>query len=436
MKPHRPTPTRLAPASAGHGAFADVAREIVEGVLDSALAGAPADRELARRLRAGRAVTPEEARFVSRLAFAVFRWWGWTRPLREESLPRLLFFSYWLDGGPAHPALEAWRPREGVEPLAAEAGLAARARAFTRATGKPADPGDLVPTWFRDMVDGPAGPLVESFQGQAPLWIRARAADAAPLVDELHAAGVEAEPHATLAGAIRVRSDVSLYELPAFRAGRFEVQDLASQAVGAVCAPRPRERWWDACAGFGGKTLLLASLLAGKGTVVATDVRAHKLDETRRRARRAGLFNISARAWEGKGVPAKAASFDGVLVDAPCSGTGTWRRNPDARWSTSPDDVSELAGIQARLLRTCAAGVKPGGVLVYAVCALTRPETTWVLEAFLLERAGEFVPEPVPHPLTGEPTDGRVWIRPERCDGDGMFIARLRRASGPRGARP
>jgi 16S rRNA (cytosine967-C5)-methyltransferase len=125
----------------------------------------------------------------------------------------------------------------------------------------------------------------------------------------------------------------------------------------------------------------------------------------------------------------KTASFDGVLVDAPCSALGTWRRNPDARWTLDRQAIPRLAELQAQLLRAAAAGVKPGGTLVYSVCTLTPAETTGVVRPFLAERP-EFQLDPFPHPLSGAPTDGTMLIWPQESDNDAMFVARMIRVKG------
>src|SRR5262249_55322922 len=153
-----------------------------------------------------------------------------------------------------------------------------------------------------------------------------------------------------------------------FLRGELEIQDLASQAVAMICDPDPGERWWDACAGAGGKALHLAARMQGKGTIVATDRDARALTETTRRARRSPYRNLTTKPWNGRGVPAKRGSFDGVLVDAPCSAIGTWRRNPDARWTTDRQAIARLAKLQTELLQAVAAGVRPGGILVFSVC--------------------------------------------------------------------
>jgi 16S rRNA (cytosine967-C5)-methyltransferase len=226
--------------------------------------------------------------------------------------------------------------------------------------------------------------------------------------------------------AARIDEAVDIDHLAPFVEGRIEIQDLASQAVGRVCDPEPGERWWDACAGAGGKALELAAIMGGKGTVVATDTHAGRLRETVRRARKSPFRNITTREWDGKHVSGKAGSYAGVLVDAPCSAIGTWRRNPDARWLFDPSSVARLAAVQAQLLHTCAAGVKVGGTLVYSVCTPTPSETALQVSAFL-DAHPSFALDPFPHPFTGDPTDGTLMIWPSEADTDLMFIARMTR---------
>ena len=184
---------------------------------------------------------------------------------------------------------------------------------------------------------------------------------------------------------------------PPFERGDLEIQDLASQAVGLACDPDPGERWWDACAGAGGKSLHLAALMKGKGLVVATDVHEIKLKEAVRRARRSPFRNLTTKAWDGKHVAGKPGSFDGVLVDAPCSAIGTWRRNPDARWTLDREAIARLAELQGQILDAASAGVRQGGTLVYSVCTLTPAETTGVVSAFL-DDAPRVPARPVPPP--------------------------------------
>ncbi len=292
----------------------------------------------------------------------------------------------------------------------------------------------LLPSWAVPQIHcpRPLSELMTWMQKRAPLWLRVQKGSLEAVLQELSSLPVAAEPHPTLRWAIRILDfRVNLLESSLYRDGVIEIQDLASQAVGAICAPQPGERWWDACAGGGGKSLLLAQRMDGKGTVVATDARAWKLKELRRRARRAGFSNITTRRWNGRPLRPGHATFDGVLVDAPCSGSGTWRRNPGARWNVGPDDLTALVARQERLLHGAASGVKPGGRLVYATCSLFMAENEGVVQSFLRTHR-DFRREDVVHPLTGEHASGCVTLWPWEGDCDAMFVACLRRVAGDR----
>jgi 16S rRNA (cytosine967-C5)-methyltransferase len=234
--------------------------------------------------------------------------------------------------------------------------------------------------------------------------------------------------------AVEYRGEEDLFRTREFQAGEFEIQDIASQAVGLLCDPQPGQTWWDACAGEGGKTLHLSDLMQNKGLIWATDRAAWRLKKLKLRAARAGCFNYRSALWDGGMKPPTKAKFDGVLVDAPCSGVGTWQRNPHARWTVSPDDVHELATIQEDLLNHAAAAVKPGGRLIYAVCSLTRAETGNVVETFSRGHQ-EFAPLSLK--LAGrESSSGTLILWPQQLGGNGMFVAAWQRkpSSSPSGS--
>ena len=218
------------------------------------------------------------------------------------------------------------------------------------------------------------------------------------------------------------------FTLDAFRTGHFEVQDLASQCVGLVCAPKPGERWLDACAGGGGKTLELAEMMKRRGTVIAGDVREGILHELKLRARRAGFPNISTLHHDGR-VPRGFHPCDGVLVDAPCSGSGVWRRNPGSAWKFRLDELAEYARRQYDILSRFSAAVKSGGVLVYATCSLFAAENEEVVRRFLTAHP-DFALESGVHPLTGLVSDGFYHFDGFDDDCDFLFAARLRRKFG------
>ncbi len=175
--------------------------------------------------------------------------------------------------------------------------------------------------------------------------------------------------------------------------------------------------------------LHLSDLMGNKGLIWASDQAQWRLRSLKRRAARAGVFNYRSVAWDGGSRLPTKTKFHGVLVDAPCSGTGTWQRNPHARWTTTLEDVKELGTLQLQLLAHATAAVKPGGRLIYSVCTLTRTETVQVVERF--ERDFQaFSPEAISNPLQpGSSPAKDLWLHPQDFAGNGMYIAQWRRAT-------
>lgn len=400
-----------------------------------------ADRALAMLLRDRRDLAPPDHRFISQAVFALFRWKGWIDPLKLVRPEERLLLAWLFDAPIVHPVCRAWAHRAGRDasrlvPLGDAPNWTARAEGLKRWLGGravTADPWRLFPAWFREHLPLPPGgaspkakylELLFTLQCRPPLWVRAQEEEARPLWSELTESGIKPWVHRQLKHAAKLNADADVHHLPAFERGALEIQDIASQVVGLVCDPDPGERWWDACAGAGGKSLHLAALMKGKGVVVATDSHEGRLKETVRRARRSPFRNITTKSWDGKHVAGKPRSFDGVLVDAPCSAVGTWRRNPDARWTLEREAVPRLAALQSQLLAAASAGVRPGGTLVYSVCTLTPSETTQVVQAFL-EAHPEFQLDPFKDPLGESPTTGMRLIWPQEADSDAMFVARM-----------
>jgi 16S rRNA (cytosine967-C5)-methyltransferase len=220
---------------------------------------------------------------------------------------------------------------------------------------------------------------------------------------------------------------------PAFLEGRFTIQDEASQLVVALLEAKPGERVLDVCAAPGTKTTAIAEEIGGDGEIVAVDRNVRRLRLVGRDARRLGLTNITTCEHDAmrslRGFAARGA-FDRVLVDVPCSGLGTLRRNPDARWRVRPGDPRRLAETQTAILRNAAATLRPGGVLVYSTCTLLPEENEMVVES-LLSEARDF--RLLPAETAPEPTrslvdsDGYLRCFPHLHDTDGFFAARLER---------
>jgi 16S rRNA (cytosine967-C5)-methyltransferase len=286
---------------------------------------------------------------VSRAVFTYFRWINWLGS-GESAQKRVL----------KALALQARFERDPSS-VKAEA-LAARA----------------VPSWLAGEMELGAAYL-RHLQREPSLWIRTKIGADAEVARALGSCDRPVLPAAisTPAGlcALKYRGTADLHKAPGFQSGAFEIQDLSSQLVGHACAPEPGETWWDACAG-GGQVAPPLRPDANKGLLWATDRSVRRLSVLKKRAARAAAFNYRAAVWTGPGSAPFRTPCDGVLVDAPCSGVGTWQRNPHARWTTSIDDVRELTAVQSALLGNAARSVKPGGRLVYSVCTLTRSETT------------------------------------------------------------
>ena len=393
-----------------------------------------ADQFLQRIFRTDRRIGGRDRRLYSELIFGVFRWFG---PLRRAgSDPASLLAGAAAAERIDDPVFGLFLQKIALEESAASELLKPespldRLNAFLRLTGgSAASWTECLPEWCLSHLDfTPDEGFFRSQQTRSPLWLRVRRADdLSAVVDSLRQNGLEAQAHDRL-GACRIPGGkVNLAGSEICRTGRVEVQDLSSQCIGLVCAPEPGQRWWDACAGGGGKTLQLASLMSGSGLIYASDVRERKLPEIKRRAALAKFTDIRTIPWDGVRLPVEADSCDGVLVDAPCSGSGRWRRNPESRWVLTEAKVAELAALQRNILDSASKAVRPGGVLVYATCSILRDENRLNAEQFLAAHP-DFEPEDFKHPLTGgkTPVPGQVQILPADGDCDGAFIARFRR---------
>nr|WP_298796248.1 RsmB/NOP family class I SAM-dependent RNA methyltransferase [uncultured Acetobacter sp.] len=219
-----------------------------------------------------------------------------------------------------------------------------------------------------------------------------------------------------------------------FKDGRIEIQDEGSQLVAAIVGATPDMRILDYCAGAGGKTLAMAMMMENKGHIAACDVSEVRLDGAVRRFRRAGVHNVERHLLKAgdKWAKRRAKSFDRVLVDAPCSGTGTWRRNPDARLRTTEQDLSELLVKQAEILDRASSLVKPGGRMVYATCSVLRAENASQIDAFLARHA-DFQLVPSDSTALPESLQGATMfsLTPYKNGTDGFFAAVLERKPEP-----
>ena len=289
--------------------------------------------------------------------------------------------------------------------------------------GEAAAPAGLLPGWIVPRLDALIGESEwPALLERAPLDLRANRLRGTR--DEALAQIAEARPTALSPLGLRLPEGFRVEENDAWRSGLVEVQDEGSQLLSLACAARPGETALDLCAGGGGKTLALAAEMANEGRIIASDADRGRLSRLAPRLERAGITIVEPRLLdpgrEAEQLGDLAGTLDLILVDAPCSGSGTWRRNPETRWRLTPKRLDQLVGLQARLLDVAAGLLKPGGRLVYAVCSLLAEEGRD--QAAALSVRSSLEPQPVP--LTaGRPAGTGRLLSPAVDGTDGFFVA-------------
>jgi len=344
-----------------------------------------------------------------------------------------------FDGGRFRPAALAPVEDRLVHALA---GRSLRHPAMPRAVAN-----DL-PDWLLPHLEAVYGDRLEDemagLNAAAPVDLRVNLlkADRAGAIGALAAEGVRAEPTPYSPVGLRLRERVPLSGLAAFKDGLVEVQDEGSQLAALLLGAKPGMRVVDFCAGAGGKTLALAGAMKNRGKIVACDTAGWRLDRSGQRLRRAGASNVERRALSSERdawIKRHARSFDRVLVDAPCLGIGSWRRNPDAKWRATPQDLDELQVRQHDILASAARLVKPGGRLAYVTCSLLREENEGQAERFLAEvpdfalvPAARAWAEALGAPYPGRSTNGGgdfLRLTPAQHHTDGFFVALFERTT-------
>lgn len=298
-----------------------------------------------------------------------------------------------------------------------------------------------LPEWLLPLLRARFGAELEAelaaMAGEAPLDLRVNLLKGTreEALRALAGEGLEAEPTPLSPWGLRLAGRRPVTSGGSFQSGLVEIQDEGSQLVAALVGARPEMRVADWCAGAGGKTLAMAMAMGNHGHIAACDVSEARLEGAVRRLRRAGVFNVERHlvAAGDKWAKRRAGTFDRVLVDAPCTGTGTWRRNPDARLRLAEQDLLELCPKQAEILARAARLVRPGGRLVYATCSLLPAENEEQITAFLAG-APEFSVVPLAEAWPFEapaPVAGPYLALTPRAHGtDGFFAAVLQRRAG------
>ena len=353
-------------------------------------------------LNGDRRLGSRDRRLYRELIYTAIRYLPWIEPLLDSAPGDAVARAAWLAAD--IPGIQALRDEGAAGLPPCPPGVIERARALGT------DAGALLPAWLRlECPEAFLPPLLDVLLTRAPLWIRLQTGDAEQVLGEFGRLGWAWRRSPHLAGALALPRDADVKKTDSYRRGLIEIQDVGSQLILESVGIAPGGSWLDACAGAGGKTLQLASLLGAAGRVTASDIRSEPLAELSARAARAGMED---RIEIGAGV---AGPYDGVLVDAPCSGSGTWRRSPHLKWVVTEEAVRRAASLQVELLRANLGLVRPGGLLVYSTCSLCRTENESVVEAFLHENRAV------------KPVVAGRRLMPDSHDGDGYFTATFRR---------
>ncbi|GAA0871893.1 class I SAM-dependent methyltransferase [Gangjinia marincola] len=379
-----------------------------------------ADKQIAQTLKRDKRWGSHDRGFIAETTYDIVRWKRLyaeiaeiSEPFKRDELPRL--FAVWatLKG----ISLPDWGVFEGTPTRRIKGRFDELKK--TRAIGQ------SIPDWLDELGQKELGAMwdveIAALNQQAPVVLRANTLKTTPaklrqrLLDEQIVTKLLKE----YPDALELEERKNVFATSVFKEGLFEVQDASSQEVARMLDVQPGMRVVDACAGAGGKTLHLAALMENKGNVVAMDIYQNKLNELKRRARRAGAHNIETRLIDStKTVKKLHSKADRLLIDAPCSGLGVLKRNPDAKWKLQPEFIENIKKTQAQLLRDYAKMVKPGGKMVYATCSVLSSENEQQVSAFLDSQEG-----------AGFVFDKEKKIYAHQSGYDGFYMALLERAN-------
>ncbi|MEI8295744.1 MAG: RsmB/NOP family class I SAM-dependent RNA methyltransferase [Alphaproteobacteria bacterium] len=406
----------------------------------------PADTIITHYFRSNRYIGSKDRRQVSSYTYGCLRHyfqlqWG----LGKHSTPRLLVFLFVLledkwqlhdlqnacDSNPYHP-----------QPLSTKESATLK-KALARLKGPlPPDVELNIPAWslglFQEAFGDTHALEVESLSESASFDLRVNTLKTTrdAVMKSLDEDNIPGIPTPLSPLGVRLAERRPLPAHPLWRNGWVEVQDEGSQLVSLLVGAKPQETVLDLCAGAGGKTLALGATMLNKGHIVAMDISEKRLERARERLRRAGVHNTEFRAIDAAGqrwLARQSKRFDRVLIDAPCSGSGTWRRNPDLKLRFQESDLEEIMGKQAYLLAQAIPLIRPGGYLIYVTCSLFTCENQQQIADFL-EKNAEFTAVPMAQVWeenlgTPYPSANPLYLQltPHQHNCDGFFMAVLRK---------
>lgn len=372
-----------------------------------------ADKVIEKTLKRNPPWRPHDRQFIAETIYDIVRWYRFFRNASNAKGDDFwLLFATWCAS--QHIDLPAWKEFSSVPYT--ELKKRVHQNHPTRKIN------ESIPDWLDELGEQELGKRwdneLTSLNEEASVVLRVNTlrTTVKKLQEKLEEQEIFTTTHQDFPDALILEEHRNVFQLPEFKEGLFEVQDAGSQSISRFANPTPGMRIIDACAGGGGKTLHLAALIQNKGRIIAMDTEQWKLDELKKRARRAGVSTIETRIIDSsKAVKRLEKSADLVLLDVPCSGIGVLRRNPDAKWKLSPQYLEQVKAEQQKILSSYSAMVKPGGMLVYATCSVFYSENEEQVKKFLQEKPSFSLME-----------EKRIWP----SEGfDGFYMASLKRIS-------
>jgi len=393
-----------------------LATAVVDTLSQIFVEGRKADRAIQTVLKSNKKWGSKDRAFIALNSYEIVRWWrllhhfngsDYNKDTKNENLWKLLGISliregYTLPDWPefkvlAHLDLVALQGRLPTERSIAQS----------------------IPDWMDKQAFKAIGEQwskeIAAMNNAADVFLRVNSlkTDRATLQASLKKEEIETEVLETVKSAIKITKRRNLFATAAFKLGWFEVQDAGSQQIAPFLEVAPGMRVVDACAGAGGKTLHLASLMENKGSLIAMDIHEWKLKELKLRARRNGVHNVEGRVIENaKVIKRMTGKADRLLLDVPCSGLGVLRRNPDSKWKMRPEFLKEVMGIQADILARYPKMLKPSGKMVYATCSILPEENELQVKKFLKNNPNFSL-------------EAEKRISPAESGFDGFYMARL-----------
>ncbi|MEX0884239.1 MAG: RsmB/NOP family class I SAM-dependent RNA methyltransferase, partial [Cyclobacteriaceae bacterium] len=342
-----------------------------------------ADKVIERVLKSNPKWGARDRAFIAESVYEIVRWWRLVQTLSPSQDFYHVFGTYWVMNSRTLPD---WEEFKGIDARKIKS-------QYERLTERAVL--QSIPDWLDQMGEGQLDEKwekeLESLNQEAEVVLRTNTLKTTRenLQEKLEELGIATYLPKGYPDALVLRERKNVFRTPLFKEGLFEVQDASSQLVAAALEVQPGMRVIDACAGAGGKSLHLAAMMENKGRVLSLDTEAWKLQNTKLRARRAGVSIIETKTIEGnKTIKRLQNSADRLLLDVPCSGLGVLRRNPDTKWKTSPVTIKKVMGIQKDILSQYPQMLKPGGILVYATCSILPSENTQQVKAYLETPAG------------------------------------------------